>query len=50
MLTGCLGKSTAFEDAMAEFGAAYAQQNEKDHACLLDAIRSGRIEASQVES
>ena len=50
VLTGYMGKSTAFEDAMAEFGVAYAQQNESDHACLMDAIRSGRIEASQVDS
>ena len=45
MLTGYLGKSTAFEDALAEFGAAYAEQNERDHAALLNAIRSGRLEA-----
>jgi len=49
VLTGYMGKSTAFEDALAEFGVSYAKQNEKDHACLLDAVRSGRIEASQVE-
>jgi uncharacterized protein (DUF2252 family) len=49
VLTGYMGKSTAFEDAMAEFGVAYAQQNEQDHACLIDAIRFGRIEASQAE-
>jgi uncharacterized protein (DUF2252 family) len=49
VLTGYMGKSTAFEDALAEFGAAYADQNERDHAALLSAIRSGRIEASTVE-
>jgi uncharacterized protein (DUF2252 family) len=49
VLTGYMGKSTAFEDSLAEFGVAYAQQNERDHACLMDAIRSGRIEASQLE-
>ena len=49
VLTGYMGKSTAFEDALAEFGVVYAEQNERDHACLLEAIRSGRIEASQVE-
>jgi len=45
VLTGYMGKSTAFEDAIAGFSVAYADQNEKDHAALLKAIRSGRIEA-----
>ena len=46
VLTGYMGKSTAFEDAIADFSVAYADQNERDHAALLDAIRSGRIEAT----
>jgi uncharacterized protein (DUF2252 family) len=45
VLTGYLGRSTAFEDAVAEFGAAYAVQNERDHAALVKAVREGRIEA-----
>ena len=45
VLTGNKGTSTAFEDAIAEFCLAYADQNERDHAALLKAIRSGRIEA-----
>jgi thiamine monophosphate kinase len=45
LLTGYLGKSTAFEDALADFGVAYADQNERDHAALLQAIRDGRVEA-----
>ena len=49
VLTGYMGKSTAFEDALADFGVAYADQNERDHAALLEAIRAGRIEASTVE-
>ena len=49
VLTGYMGRSTAFEDALAEFGVAYAEQNKLDHACLLDAIRAGRLEASQIE-
>ena len=49
VLTGYMGKSTAFEDALAEFGVAYAEQNERDHACLVDAVRSGRLEATQAE-
>jgi uncharacterized protein (DUF2252 family) len=49
VLTGYMGTSTAFEDAFASFGEAYADQNEMDHAALLAAIRSGRIEAVTVE-
>jgi len=49
VLTGYMGKSTAFEDAIADFSVAYAGQNERDHAALLKAIRSGRIEASTSE-
>lgn len=49
VLTGYLGKSIAFEDALADFSVAYADQNERDHAALLGAIRSGRIEARTTE-
>ena len=45
VLTGYMGKSTAFEDALADFGVAYADQNERDHAALVQAVRDGRIEA-----
>jgi ABC-type phosphate transport system substrate-binding protein len=43
--TGYMGKSTAFEGALAYFGVAYVDQNERDYAALLNAIRSRRIEA-----
>ncbi len=49
VLTGYLGSSSAFEDAIAEFSAAYADQNERDHAALVAAVRSGKIEARLVE-
>jgi uncharacterized protein (DUF2252 family) len=45
VLTGYMGKSTAFEDALADFSVAYSEQNERDHAALLKAIRDGRLEA-----
>ncbi len=48
LLTGYMGKSTAFEDALADFSVAYADQNERDHAELLKAIRSGRIAVREV--
>jgi len=40
-----LGKSAAFEDAIAHFAASYADQNERDHASLAAAVRSGRVPA-----
>lgn len=45
VITGYLGKSTSFDEALADFSAAYADQNERDHAALLAAIRSGRVKA-----
>jgi hypothetical protein len=45
VLSGYLGKGTSFEEALADFSVAYADQNERDHTLLLEAIRSGRIEA-----
>jgi uncharacterized protein (DUF2252 family) len=45
VLMGYMGKNETFEDALADFSLAYADQNERDHAALLEAIRSGRIEA-----
>jgi uncharacterized protein (DUF2252 family) len=45
MICGYLGKSDAFDKAMAGFAVRYADQTERDHAALLKAVRSGRIEA-----
>lgn len=45
LLTGYMGKSSAFEDALASFSQAYADQNERDHAALVAAVREGRLEA-----
>jgi uncharacterized protein (DUF2252 family) len=44
-LAGYLGLGPVFDQAIAEFSAAYAVTNEQDHAALLDAIRAGRVEA-----
>jgi len=49
VLTGYMGKSSAFEYALADFSVAYADQNEGDHAALLEAIRAGRVEAKMEE-
>jgi uncharacterized protein (DUF2252 family) len=45
VLTGYLGKSAQFEDAIAGFSVAYADQTERDHAALMQAVRAGRIQA-----
>ncbi len=44
-IAGYLGPGTAFDDAMAEFGARYADQTERDHAAFVQPIRAGRIPA-----
>ena len=46
-IAGYLGTDKAFDHAMGSFAVAYADQNAKDHAALLAAIRSGRIHAEQ---
>ncbi len=45
-LSGYMGKSDAFDKAIAAFSFAYADQNEKDHAALMRAIRTGKVEAT----
>jgi uncharacterized protein (DUF2252 family) len=49
VLVGYMGQSSAFEDSLADFSVAYADQNERDHAALVAAVRAGRIEA-QIEA
>jgi uncharacterized protein (DUF2252 family) len=45
MITGYVGKSDRFDQAIADFSFAYALQNEKDYKELVNAIRDGKIEA-----
>ena len=40
-----MGKSEAFDEAIAAFSMAYADQNEKDHGALERAVRSGKVKA-----
>jgi uncharacterized protein (DUF2252 family) len=42
-----LGKADAFDRAVTEFAAAYADQNERDHQALVEAVKSGRISAKE---
>ena len=48
-ISGYLGKGDAFDRALARFGATYADQTERDHAALVKAARSGRVEALSEE-
>ncbi|MBI5688090.1 MAG: DUF2252 domain-containing protein [Verrucomicrobia bacterium] len=43
LISGYLGKSDRFEEAVADFAVAYAEQNERDYRALGEAARSGRI-------
>ncbi|MGZ8768257.1 DUF2252 family protein, partial [Aeromicrobium sp.] len=40
-----LGNRDSFDRAIADFAAAYADQNERDYQALVDAVKSGRLEA-----
>ena len=42
-LSGYMGKSDAFDRAIAAFSMAYADQNESDHAALERAVREGEV-------
>ena len=45
MLSGYMGKSDTFDKAITGFARSYADQNEKDHAALDRAVRSGKVKA-----
>ena len=45
-IAGYLGSSARFEEAVADFGASYADQTVRDHAALADAVASGRAQAT----
>ncbi|WP_327071218.1 DUF2252 domain-containing protein [Kitasatospora sp. NBC_01302] len=42
-----LGRSDTFDRALATFAESYADQNERDHRALADAVRTGRVRAEQ---
>jgi hypothetical protein len=45
-----LGTSDTFDRALAEFAAAYADQNERDYKALKAAVKSGRVKAAPAET
>jgi uncharacterized protein (DUF2252 family) len=47
-LAAYLGTSDRFDEAIADFAEAYADQNERDYEAFVAAIKSGRLVASDV--
>jgi uncharacterized protein (DUF2252 family) len=45
MLSGYMGKTDTFDQAIAAFSMVYADQNEKDHAALARAVKQGKVKA-----
>ena len=48
-ISGYLGKSDAFDTAIAAFASVYADQSERDHAIFKKAVRSGQVEVDMEE-
>ncbi|HEY4309020.1 MAG TPA: DUF2252 domain-containing protein [Pirellulales bacterium] len=48
-ISGYLGGSEKFDEAISKFALAYADQTERDHAALVEAKRTGRIEVIEEE-
>jgi NAD(P)H-dependent flavin oxidoreductase YrpB (nitropropane dioxygenase family) len=44
-LSGYLGRTDAFDQALGKFAIDYADQTERDHAALVKAVKSGRVQA-----
>jgi uncharacterized protein (DUF2252 family) len=44
LIAGYLGKGDQFDEAVADFATAYAEQNDRDYQAMLSAARQGRIE------
>ena len=45
VISGYMGKGRILSRAIADFAVKYADQNEADHARLIEAVREGTIEA-----
>jgi hypothetical protein len=44
-ISGYLGKTDAFDQAIGAFSLAYADQTVRDHAALVRGVKAGRIKA-----
>ena len=47
-ITAYLGRSDAFDRAVAEFAVAYSNQTDRDHASFAEAAGSGELTAASV--
>jgi len=47
VISSYLGQKDVFDQVIAQFAQAYADQNERDHARLVEAAKSGEIETKQ---
>ncbi|MDP1748438.1 MAG: DUF2252 domain-containing protein [Reyranella sp.] len=45
-ISGYMGVSEVFDDAISDFAAEYADQTQKDHRAFVKAVRQGRIKAN----
>ena len=45
-IAGYVGEGDQLDGAIASFAVAYAEQTERDYALLVEAVRSGRIDAT----
>jgi hypothetical protein len=43
-ISGYLGRSDVFDRAVTDFSIAYADQSERDHEALMNAVRAGKLE------
>lgn len=47
MISGYMGKSEAFDEALATFSFSYADQNEKDYAVFKQAVKKGLVDVEK---
>ena len=47
LLAGYLGSGSVFDDALARFAVAYADQTERDYEAFVRAAKRGRVEATE---
>jgi hypothetical protein len=45
-ISGYLGSGDTFDNALAVFAMAYADQTERDHDRLMQAVRAGRLDVA----
>ena len=46
VISGYLGNSDRFDQAVADFSIAYADQSERDHETLVKAVKAGKVKAT----